>query len=63
VPHLIRGQLALALLVAGFTVEVRHRNKLMNLEDLSEEELEKLKGTFAHLAASKTVRPEKAQLP
>jgi low affinity Fe/Cu permease len=36
------------------------RNKLINLEDLTEEELEKLKGTFAHLAVSKPVRPEKA---
>jgi low affinity Fe/Cu permease len=36
------------------------RNKLMNLEDLTEEELEKLKGTFDRLAVSKTVRPEKA---
>jgi low affinity Fe/Cu permease len=36
------------------------RNKLLNLEDLTEEELEKIKGTFAHLAVSKTVRPEKA---
>jgi hypothetical protein len=32
----------------------------MNLEDLTEEELEKLKGTFAHLATSKAVRPDKA---
>jgi hypothetical protein len=32
----------------------------LNLEDLTEEELEKIKGTFAHLAVSKTVRPEKA---
>jgi low affinity Fe/Cu permease len=36
------------------------RNKLMNLEDLTEEELEKLKGTFARLAVSKAVQPEKA---
>jgi len=36
------------------------RNKLMNLEDFTEEELEKLKGTFAHLAVSNTDRPEKA---
>jgi low affinity Fe/Cu permease len=35
------------------------RNKLMNLEDLTEEELEKLKGTFARLAVSKAVQPEK----
>jgi hypothetical protein len=32
----------------------------LNLEDLTEEELEKIKGTFAHLAISKTGRPEKA---
>jgi low affinity Fe/Cu permease len=36
------------------------RNKLLNLEDLTEEELEKLKGTFARLAVSKVVKPEKA---
>jgi low affinity Fe/Cu permease len=36
------------------------RNKLLNLEDLTEEELEKLKGTFAQLATSKAVQPEKA---
>src|SRR6195952_2609779 len=36
------------------------RNKLMNLEDLTEEELEKLKGTFDRLAVSKSARPEKA---
>jgi low affinity Fe/Cu permease len=36
------------------------RNKLLNLEDLTEEELEKIKGTFAHLAKSKTGQPEKA---
>ena len=36
------------------------RNKLLNLEDLTEEELEKIKGTFAHLAVSNAVRPEKA---
>jgi low affinity Fe/Cu permease len=36
------------------------RNKLLNLEDLTEEELDKIKGTFAHLAISKTGRPEKA---
>jgi low affinity Fe/Cu permease len=35
------------------------RNKLMNLEDFTEEELEKLKGTFAHLAVSNTDQPEK----
>ena len=33
------------------------RNKLMNLEDLTEEELEKIKGTFAHMAVSKNVVP------
>ncbi len=37
------------------------RNKLLNLEDLTEEELEKLKGTFARLAVSKTVQPEEAE--
>jgi low affinity Fe/Cu permease len=36
------------------------RNKLLNLEDLTEEELEKLKGTFDRLAVSKSVKPEKA---
>jgi low affinity Fe/Cu permease len=36
------------------------RNKLMNLEDLTEEELEKLKGTFDRLAVSKSAKPEKA---
>jgi hypothetical protein len=33
----------------------------MNLEDLTEEELEKLKGTFARLAESKAVQPERAE--
>jgi low affinity Fe/Cu permease len=37
------------------------RNKLLNLEDLTEEELEKIKGTFAHLAVSKSVQPGRAE--
>ncbi len=37
------------------------RNKLLNLEDLTEEELEKLKGTSERLARSKTVSPDKAE--
>jgi low affinity Fe/Cu permease len=36
------------------------RNKLLNLEDLTEEELEKIKGTFDRLAVSKSAKPEKA---
>jgi low affinity Fe/Cu permease len=36
------------------------RNRLLNLEDFTEEELERLKGAFAHLAVSKAVKPEKA---
>lgn len=35
------------------------RNKLLNLEDLTEEELDKIKKTFSHLALSKGVRPAK----
>ena len=37
------------------------RNKLLNLEDLTEEELEKLKGTFERLAVSNAVQPQKAE--
>jgi low affinity Fe/Cu permease len=37
------------------------RNKLLNLEDLTEEELEKLKGTFARLAVSKAIQPERTE--
>src|ERR1700712_1433967 len=36
------------------------RNKLLNLEDLTEDELEQLKGTFDRLAITKTEKPAKA---